>query len=109
MGDAPEVPKCQAPLTNNAQIRVAPGESTSISKADRALELVSTVWLRFGFAVSALSGPGSSAEQGGPTRNTVLTGPLCFKTLQGDPNLAHTRFQMVKQLGPPLDCLELGR
>src|SRR3954469_23733707 len=41
-------PKRQVPLTNNAQIRVAPGESTSNSKAGRALESASTVWTRSG-------------------------------------------------------------
>ena len=48
VGDAPEVPKRQAPLTNNAQIRVDPGEVSSNSKAGRALELVSTVSRGFG-------------------------------------------------------------
>src|SRR3954469_4908753 len=38
--------KRQVPLTNNAQIRVAPGESTSNSKAGRALESASTGWMR---------------------------------------------------------------
>src|SRR3954469_3896275 len=44
----PRDPKRQVPLTNNAQIRVAPGESTSNSKAGCALESASTVWTRSG-------------------------------------------------------------
>ena len=58
VGDAPEVPKRQVPLTNNAQFRVAPGESTSNSKAGRALELVSTVCLGFGLPDHPGPGPG---------------------------------------------------
>src|SRR3954466_14640596 len=44
----PRDPKRQVPLINNEQIRVAPGESTSNSKAGRALESASTVWTRSG-------------------------------------------------------------
>src|SRR4051812_3959613 len=44
----PRDPKRQVPLANNEQIWVAPGESTPNSKADRALESVSTVYRRFG-------------------------------------------------------------
>src|SRR3954465_9422411 len=36
----------RVPLTNNTQLRVAPGESTPNSKAGRALESVSTIWLQ---------------------------------------------------------------
>ena len=48
VGDAPEVPKCRAPLTNNAQIRVAPGESTPNPRVGSAFESDYTVWLRSG-------------------------------------------------------------
>src|SRR3954464_1543904 len=44
----PRDPKRQVPLTSNEQIRVAPGESTSISGVGRSLDLVSTVCLGFG-------------------------------------------------------------
>src|SRR3954467_10236510 len=44
----PRDPERQVPLTNNAQIRVAPGESTSVSRAGRALESASTLWMRSG-------------------------------------------------------------
>src|ERR1041385_741108 len=44
----PRDPKRQVPLTNNGQIRVAPGETTPNSKVDRTLESISTVCRRFG-------------------------------------------------------------
>src|SRR4051812_34291309 len=40
--------KVRVPLASNAQLRVAPGESTPNSKAGHALESVSTVGLRSG-------------------------------------------------------------
>ena len=63
VGDAPEVLKRQAPLTNNAQFRVAPGESTSNSGAGRALELVSTVYRRFGLPDHLIPGPGPQPDR----------------------------------------------
>src|ERR1041385_2156316 len=71
----PRDPKRQVPLTNNEQIRVAPDESTSISGASRPLDLVSTFCRRFGLPVNHTWETGSSAGQGGPAKEQVLTGP----------------------------------
>src|ERR1041385_5924733 len=46
-------PKRQVPLTNNTQIWVALGDSTSSSGAGRALDLISTVCRRFGLPVNS--------------------------------------------------------
>src|SRR3954466_11456574 len=52
--------KRQVPLTNNAQIRVAPGESTPNPKADRALGSDSSICLRLGLASPEIRGFASS-------------------------------------------------
>src|ERR1043165_65418 len=46
LGDRLKLRNVRVPLTNHAQLRVAPGESTPNSKAGHALESVSTVRLR---------------------------------------------------------------
>src|SRR3954462_8857328 len=67
------------PLTNNEQIRVAPGESTSNPKAGRALGSASSVSTGFGLPVKPHMGTGPSPAKGGPTGNYVSAGPGCFK------------------------------
>src|ERR1041385_3180293 len=62
----------RVPLTNNTQLRVAPGESTPNSKAGRALESASTVCRRFGYPVNHTWDIGSSAGQSGPAKAQVL-------------------------------------
>src|SRR4051812_48996289 len=59
------------PLTNNEQIRVAPGESTSNPKSGRALGSASSVSTGFG------SGP--SPVKGGPTGKPCLRWPGVFE------------------------------
>src|ERR1041385_2207272 len=56
----PRDTKQQVPLTNNEQIRVAPGESTPNPKAGHALGSDSSVWLRSGLASPELRGFPSS-------------------------------------------------
>jgi len=102
VGDAPEVPKRQVPLTNNAQSRVAPGESTPSTKVGRALELDSTVSLWFGLPDSPYLGPGPQLDRVDQQGTLPSLARFVFKTA-GGPDQAHTRFQMVNQLGPPLE------
>src|SRR4051812_2232802 len=68
----------RVPLTNNAQFRVAPGESTSNSKARRALESVSIVCRRFGVPVNSDMRPGPQPDRLDQQGNHVPTGPACF-------------------------------
>ena len=103
-----EIRNTIVPLTNNAQFPVAPGESTSNSKAGHALELVSIVCLRFGLPGYPKLGPGPQPDRM-DQQGTLPSLARFVLNLQGDPNLAMHAVQMVNQLGPPLDCLELGR
>ena len=66
------------PLTNNEQIRVAPGESTSNPKAGRALGSASSVSTGFGLPGTSY-GAGPSPVKGGPTEKPCLRWPGLFR------------------------------
>src|SRR3954465_7962178 len=66
----PRDPERQAPLTNNAQIRVAPGESTPNPKAGRALGSDSSVSTGFGLPGHHIWGR-ALAGQGWTNRETM--------------------------------------
>src|SRR3954464_5225597 len=100
----PRDPERQAPLSNNAQIRVAPGESTPNPQAVRALGSDSSVSTGFGLPGHHIWGR-ALAGQGWTNKETMS--PLArgvLKTAGSSP--AHTRVQMVNQLGPPLEMFE---
>src|ERR1041385_9127521 len=78
----PRDPERQVPLTNNTQIRVALGESTSNSKAGRALESVSTVWTSSGYP--PLARTGSLASRFGPTGYTIPMARFVLNPLAAD-------------------------
>ena len=70
VGDAPEVPKRQAPLTNNAQIRVAPGRVDTQLKSRPSLELASSVSRQVGMTSAKQVGIPRSAKLG-PIGHTI--------------------------------------
>src|ERR1041385_2870111 len=101
----PRDPKRQVPLTNNNKSGWPPGSRHPIQKlatlSDRTLP--SQQGLGYRDASREASGPRrSKVDQQG---NHVSAGPGCLK-LRGDPPSTHTGFQMVNQLGPPLEMFE---
>src|SRR3954466_11483368 len=81
----------RVPLTNNEQIRVAPGESTPNPKAGRALGSDSSVSTGFGLPVSSLMRPGPRRPRVDQQGNHVSAGPGCFKRcLPGATRQTHT-------------------
>src|SRR3954471_3064125 len=104
----PRDPKRQVPLANNEQIRVAPGESTPNPKAGHALGPDSSVSTGFGLPVSSLMRPGPRRSKVDQQGNHVSAGPGCFKRylLGATRQDIYACFQMVNQLGPPLEMFE---
>src|SRR3954463_10602494 len=84
----PRDPERQAPLSNNAQIRVAPGESTPNPQAGRALGSDSSVSTGLGYQDTTY-GVGPSPVKGGPTGKLCPAGPHWLKT-----NLSGAQRQM---------------
>src|SRR4051812_35378500 len=79
----------RVPLTNNAHIRVAPGESTSNPRAGHALGSASSVSTGFGLPVKPHMGTGPSPVSFGPAKKLCPPGPgLVWKQLGIQP--AHT-------------------
>src|SRR3954465_13747624 len=96
--------KRQVPLTNNEEIRVAPGESTPNPKAGPTLGSDSSVWPRSGL-VSPINEGTSLAHQVWTNRGTKSPLARVVRKLLAADQLC-MRFQMVNQLGPPLEMLE---
>src|SRR4051812_18820827 len=94
-------------LTNNEQIRVAPGESTSNPKAGRALGSASSISTGFGLPGHHIWGR-ALAGQGWTNRETMS--PLVRVGLKQTCRELTDRYkqgwQMVNQLGPPLELFE---
>src|SRR3954466_10610436 len=100
----PRDPERQAPLFNNAQIRVAPRESTPNPQAGRAFGSDSSVSTGFGLPGHHIWGR-ALAGQGWTNKETMsLLARDVSKTAGSSP--AHTRFQMVNQLGPPQEIFD---
>src|ERR1043165_409545 len=100
----------RVPLTNNEQIRVAPGESTSNPKAGRALGSASSVSTRFGLPGHHIWSR-ALASQGWTNRETMsLLARVGLKRIcQGPTDRYMEGWQMVNQLGTPLEMFEASK